>query len=275
MLRSRVSTAGVELPELEVLEQRLRGTAEDTVTAVDAMLERGVSAIAVLGGDGTNRLVAGRCGDVPLCPLSTGTNNAFPELREATVAGLAAGLVATGQVGTEALRREKVLRVAVNDVATDCALVDVARTREPWIGARALWRPEAVEEAVVAFGEPRAVGLSALAGLLDPVPREAAHGLHLVLGDPAHAPVRLRAPLAPGMVTEIGILERRVVACGETVTFRSGSGSLALDGEREVELTEGDRVEATLERDGPLVVDVEAAMQAAARRGLLTAAGEA
>jgi predicted polyphosphate/ATP-dependent NAD kinase len=275
MLRSRVSTAGVELPELEVLEQRLRGTAEDTVTAVDAMLERGVSAIAVLGGDGTNRLVAGRCGDVPLCPLSTGTNNAFPELREATVAGLAAGLVATGQVGTEALRREKVLRVAVNDVATDCALVDVARTREPWIGARALWRPEAVEEAVVAFGEPRAVGLSALAGLLDPVPREAAHGLHLLLGDPAHAPVRLRAPLAPGMVTEIGILERRVVACGETVTFRSGSGSLALDGEREVELTEGDRVEATLERDGPLVVDVEAAMQAAARRGLLTAAGEA
>jgi predicted polyphosphate/ATP-dependent NAD kinase len=271
MLRSRMGTAGVELPELEVLDQRLRGTAEDTVEAVRAMLERGVAAIAVLGGDGTNRLVAARCGDVPLIPLSTGTNNAFPELREATVAGLAAGLVATGALGREVLRREKILRVAVNGVSTDSALVDVARTREPWIGARALWRPEAIEEAVVAFGEPRAVGLSALAGLLDPVAREAPHGLHLTLGDPARAPVRLRAPLAPGVVAEVGIVGRRVVACGETVTLARGSGSLALDGERELELTDSDEVAVTLERHGPLVIDVEAAMREAASRGLLAA----
>jgi predicted polyphosphate/ATP-dependent NAD kinase len=275
MLRSRKGTAGVELPELEVLEMRLRGTADDTAVAVAAMLEHGVSAIAVLGGDGTNRVVAGRCGDVPLCPLSTGTNNAFPEFREATVAGLATGLVAAGRLGTEVLRREKILRVTVNGENRDCALVDVARTREPWIGARALWRPEAIEEALVAFGEPRAVGLSALAGLLDPVPREAAHGLHLILGDAARAPVRLRAPLAPGLVADVGILERRLVPCGETVSFRGGSGSLALDGERELELVETDRVEVALEQDGPLVVDVEAAMREAARRGLLTTGGGA
>ena len=55
-----------------------------------------MAAIVVLGGDGTHRVVAEARGDVPLCALSTGTNNVFPELREATVAGLATGLVATG-----------------------------------------------------------------------------------------------------------------------------------------------------------------------------------
>jgi predicted polyphosphate/ATP-dependent NAD kinase len=269
MLRSRAGTAGVELPELEVLDMRLRGTAEDTAAAVAAMVERSVRAIAVLGGDGTNRVVAGACGDVPLCPLSTGTNNAFPELREATVAGLATGFVVTGRVGEAALRREKILRVAVNGAERDCALVDVARTREPWVGARALWRPGTIAEAVVAFGEPHAVGLSSLAGLLDPAPRAADHGLHLILADPARAALAVEAPLAPGLVATVGIARHRRVACGETVALTPGTGSLALDGERELELAEEDAVEVTLAREGPLVVDVEAVMAEAAARGLL------
>ncbi len=45
----------------------------------------------VLGGDGTNRLVAKKIGNIPLVPISTGTNNAFPINIDPTVAGLAAG----------------------------------------------------------------------------------------------------------------------------------------------------------------------------------------
>ncbi len=48
------------------------------------MAEREVALIAVLGGDGTHKAVAAEVGDIPLLTLSTGTNNAFPELREAT-----------------------------------------------------------------------------------------------------------------------------------------------------------------------------------------------
>lgn len=40
----------------------VEGTADDTRRAVALMLERGVSAIAVLGGDGTHRVVARACG---------------------------------------------------------------------------------------------------------------------------------------------------------------------------------------------------------------------
>ena len=55
----------------------------------------GASCIITLGGDGTNRAVAKTCGDTPLLPISTGTNNVFPFMVEGTLAGMAAGVVAT------------------------------------------------------------------------------------------------------------------------------------------------------------------------------------
>ena len=58
---------------------------------------RGAGVIVLLGGDGTVRAASATSGDVALLPLSTGTNNAFPEMWEATVAGTAAGLLATGR----------------------------------------------------------------------------------------------------------------------------------------------------------------------------------
>ena len=142
--------AAQRLPELEVLEMALREDARDSAEAVLAMAERQVAAIVVLGGDGTHRVVARHCGDIPLCALSTGTNNAFPELREATVAGLATGRLG----GDELVRRAKQLEVAVDGGARDSALVDVAVTAERWVGSRALWRVGSISEALVTFASP-------------------------------------------------------------------------------------------------------------------------
>src|SRR5499427_4807614 len=86
-------------PEVEFLDgQPIRQTAQDTVNAVRRMVTAGARVIVCLGGDGTARVAASAAGDVALLPLSTGTNNVFPAVREATIAGLAAGLVATGAV---------------------------------------------------------------------------------------------------------------------------------------------------------------------------------
>ena len=105
----------------------------DTVCAVERMVAREVSAIIVLGGDGTHRLVASACGEIPLMTLSTGTNNVFPEMREATIAGMAAGLIATGKVSTaEGTARNKVLRVEVDGHARGLAVVDVSVSSEWW-----------------------------------------------------------------------------------------------------------------------------------------------
>jgi predicted polyphosphate/ATP-dependent NAD kinase len=259
------------LPELELIEMTMHHDARDTVEAVEAMLERGVKAIAVLGGDGTSRIVARHCADdLPLCTLSTGTNNAFSEMREATVAGLATGMVATGRIGDEALRREKILRVGLNgDERRDCALVDVAMNSERFVGARALWRPRDVSEIVVSSARPDAVGLSSIAGLLVPTGRDAPHGLHIRLAPPENAETVLTVPLAPGLVVPVGVNEVNRVELGETVELTPGVGSVALDGEREVEVGSTDEVEVGLNPDGPLTIDVGAAMREATRRGLL------
>ena len=261
------------LPELELVEMTVRHSARDSVYAVTEMGERGVAAIVVLGGDGTNRIVARHCGGIPLCPLSTGTNNAFPEMREATVAGLATGLVATGQVGDEVLHREKILRVGLNgDPDHDCALVDVALSAQRWVGARALWRGADVSEVMVASAAPDAVGLSSVAGLLDPTPRSANYGLHVRLTDPTEAEVVVTVPLAPGLVVPVGVAGHRHIEPGETVYLEPASGSVALDGEREIEIGPDDRVEVRLDPDGPLTIDVGEVMREAARRGLLNGA---
>lgn len=129
-------------PFLEFLDMPLRQSVEDTRLAARRMVERGVALIAVLGGDGTHKAVAAEVGDVPLLALSTGTNNAFPELREATGAGLAGGLCASNRVPPEiGLRRNK--RLLVREPRRglcEWALVDVAVSPQPFIGARAISR---------------------------------------------------------------------------------------------------------------------------------------
>src|SRR5680860_185698 len=272
-LRGRTGMLAAQpLPEVEFLDIAPQGDAGDTARAVTAMVERGARAIAVLGGDGTHRIVAKHCHDVPLCALSTGTNNAFPEFREATAAGLAAGLVATGRVDFRAsLRREKLLSVAVSGGRIDRALVDVALSTDRWIGARALWRPQDLSEAFVTFGDPCAVGLSAVAGQLDPTARSTPWGLHLRFAPPERAASVVTAALAPGLVTAVGVDEIRRLQPGEVVETTMPGGCVALDGEREIELSDGDRVSVTL-GEGPLVIDVDKVMAQAAAHHLFNGA---
>ena len=92
-----------QAPELVFLDMQVEDGPADTVQGAAQMAAAGAKAIVVLGGDGTQRLVAGACGEIPIMPLSTGTNNVFPESREATIAGLAAGLVATGKIPAQKL----------------------------------------------------------------------------------------------------------------------------------------------------------------------------
>jgi predicted polyphosphate/ATP-dependent NAD kinase len=252
------------LPSLEALPMPLTGTAADSVRAVELMRAAGASVIVVLGGDGTHRVVAKACGDVPLCALSTGTNNTFPEVHEGTVAGLAAGLVATGRAGDGALRRELALAVELGDAEQELALVDVVLSAEPFTGARALWRGSGVAELFVACANPTAVGFSSIAGLLHPLPRAGGQGLHVRLTDDlAAADLVLRVPLAPGLLAPVGVAGFRTLELGEEIAAATKGGCVALDGEREIERRRGERVTVRLV-PGPLTIDVDAVMRHAA-----------
>ena len=92
----------------QFVEQTVTGHQSDSTAAASMMRDAGARCIVTLGGDGTNRLVAKGCGDVPLAPISTGTNNVFPREIEGTLAGIAAATVATRRANRDQVcRRSK------------------------------------------------------------------------------------------------------------------------------------------------------------------------
>jgi predicted polyphosphate/ATP-dependent NAD kinase len=266
---ARERNLGRSLPEVRILEMPVTTTVDDTLRATAAMVDAGVAAIVVLGGDGTHRAVVRRCGKVPLAGLSTGTNNAFPEMREPTITGLATGLYASGSVpADDVLLPNKVLEVCINDgERVDLALVDVVVSSEPFVGARALWRTEHLHELFVTFADPEAIGMSAIAGLLRPVGRREPFGLQVTLDPDAAAPT-LRAPIAPGLIEPVAVASSGVLRPDEAVTVAHRGGVVALDGEREIELRRDDHLTVTLRCDAFRSIDVPGCMRAAALRGL-------
>ena len=255
-------------PEVEFLDgQPIRQTAQDTVDAVRRMVTAGARVIICLGGDGTARVAASAAGEVPLLPLSTGTNNVFPAVREATIAGLAAGLVATGAVPADvAVTRAKLLEARVAE-RTETALVDVAVSTERHVGARAVWDPATVTQVFCAFAEPDAVGLSSILGQLSPVARGDPHGVTARIA--ADAPEQVLAPIAPGLVVPVGVREIERMRPGAVYPVDARAGVIAVDGERELTFEPGERPEVRLRADGPRCIDVPAVLAASARLGLL------
>ncbi|HEY6311823.1 MAG TPA: NAD(+)/NADH kinase [Streptosporangiaceae bacterium] len=267
-IERRSVLAAPRWPEVEFLDgQPIRQSAQDTVDAVRRMVIAGARVIVCLGGDGTARVAASAAGDVPMLALSTGTNNVFPAVREATIAGLAAGLVATGAVpDSVATGRVKLLDVRVGDRA-ETALVDVAVSTERHVGARAVWDPATVTQLFCAFAEPDAIGLSSVLGQLSPVTRVDPHGITARLSPGAARQVL--APIAPGLVVPVGVGDIEPMFVGSAFPVDAGAGVIAVDGERELTFGAGEVPVVRLRADGPRCVDVPAVLAASARLGLL------
>jgi predicted polyphosphate/ATP-dependent NAD kinase len=264
--------AGSRWPEVEFLDgQPIRQTAQDTVDAVRRMVTSGARVIVCLGGDGTARVTASAAGDVPMLALSTGTNNTFPAVREATIAGLAAGLVATGSVPADGVTtRAKLLEVRVGDRA-ETALIDVAVSTERHVGSRAVWDPATLTQLFCAFAEPDAIGLSSILGQLSPVARHEPHGVTARISPQAARSVL--APIAPGLVVPVGVSGIERMRPGSVYPVDARAGVIAVDGERELTFEPGERPTVRLRGDGPRCLDVPAVLAASARLGLLRRAG--
>ncbi|HTT12053.1 MAG TPA: NAD(+)/NADH kinase [Burkholderiaceae bacterium] len=267
-------------PRVEFLDLEPTSTVEDTFQAARMMQAAHVSAIVVLGGDGTHRAVVRECSDIPIAGLSTGTNNAFPEMREPTITALAVALYANGRIApAEALVPNKLLEVAITGhagrgqkqpaVRRDVALVDAVISTERFTGARALWRPESLAAVYLTFADPQAIGLSAIGGLLQPLGRRDPGGLALQLSeDPQQRRLMVNAPIAPGLVRAVGIAHMEPMVAGRPFVVTQEAGVVALDGERELAFDGADRVTITLREDAFPTVDVARCMQVAARDGL-------
>lgn len=249
------------------VELEARYDETDTVRTAAALRDLGCGAIVVLGGDGTNRAVALGWRDAPVVPISTGTNNVFPHHVEATLAGAAAGLVASGRLALDEVSRPaKVVEVEVDDEAGDLALIDAVLVDERFVGSRALFDPPALRLAVLSRAEPAAVGVSSVGGLLEPCGAQDEAGVVVRLAPPDAAPTRLRAPLAPGWYAEVGVAAHERLALGQAVEVR-GPGILAFDGERHRRLRPGQGARLRVVRRGPRVIAVDEALRRAAHAG--------
>jgi predicted polyphosphate/ATP-dependent NAD kinase len=254
--------------KLDYVEMPVADHQGASTKAARAMVEQGVDCIVTLGGDGTNRVVAKGCGEVPLIPISTGTNNVFPSNIEGTLAGIAAGSLASGGLDRgEVCRRSKRIDIFIDGKLHDTALVDAAITRQMFVGARAVWDTKSLHAMFLTRAEPASIGLSSIGSRLVPVSIDEECGLYVRLdGEPGPNATTVTAPIAPGTVSRVEIADWQKVAPGEKIEIDLHPGTIALDGEREVELLPNQDVYATLSMEGPWVVDVPEAMSLVATR---------
>lgn len=265
---TRRATENLQLPlKVAFLDLPLHHNERDSVEAAQAMRDAGCGSVVSLGGDGTNRALALGWPDAPLIPLSTGTNNAFPIHMEPTVAGVAAGLIATGAVdlGLHSARAKVVAVEAGGD--SDMALIDAVAVDDPYVGSLELFDPETIKIGVFTRADPAAIGFSGLAGTVLPCTADEDRGVVLEFAPPSRSPARLvRAALAPGWFATVGLARSEYMELDARVEV-AGPCLLAFDGERSRRLHPGQSAALRVVRQGPRVIDVGAVVHSGAQTG--------
>ena len=251
-----------------LIDMPVEGGPKDSERASEHLRAAGADCIVVLGGDGTCRVVAKGCGEVPLLPISTGTNNVVPYLMEGTVAGLAAAFVALNpNLAREQLCwRHKKLLIKINGREVDMALVDVTLVAAQFVGSRAVWEADVLRQVFVTRAQPSNIGLSTVIGMLRPIGPAEAFGAAASIQSNGR---QVLAPIAPGRIASVGIGELVMLSPGVPKSVLGERPAvLALDGEREIALRPGDRAEVTLQLEGPWIVDVERTLRLAVEVGI-------
>lgn len=243
---------------IEIIGDEVHPASFHSRRMAEQLKELGVGALVTLGGDGTHRDVAKGWRDAPMVPVSTGTNNVFPQMIEATVAGHAAAVAATGAQPLELIaHRAKILDVTGEGIKDDLALIDIAMVEGSFTASRAVWDVDTLRQLIVTTAEPATIGLSSIAAKVAPVTRQEFGGVHIHFG-PGQT---VRAPIAPGLYHDVEIASFDRIALGQSITI-DGPGVLAFDGERDVVLAPGQQVTITLRANGPWVIDPTTALAA-------------
>jgi predicted polyphosphate/ATP-dependent NAD kinase len=251
--------------KITLLDFEIQGTQDDSIRAARIMGDEKVDCIITLGGDGTNRVVSKGCGQIPLIPISTGTNNVFSVLCEGTTAGIAAGILARKIVDeAKTVRATKKISVLSKHGEEDLALVDAVLVDDPFIRARALWEEQKIRHVFLTQAEPGSIGICSLGSALCPVKRNDQFGLMIELGAGGD---KVRAPIAPGLVRDVEVKSFRIWRFKEKISLPSCFATIALDGEREVEINHGDQYHLVLSENGPRVVNVPEVLREGTKAG--------
>jgi hypothetical protein len=122
----------------------------------------------------------------------------------------------------------------------------------------------------VTFGRPDGIGMSSVVGLLAPLDRETPEGRRVQLVPVGETENLLSAPIAPGLIEDIGIGVVEIMKPNQLHQPSVSEGSFALDGERELTFSETDDVSIRLQIDAFRTINVLDCMTYSAKHGLLT-----
>jgi hypothetical protein len=246
------------------LEMRMEGVQDDSTQAAAMLNDMGAACMITLGGDGTNRAVAKTCGETPLLPISTGTNNVFPYMMESTLAGIAAGLLALHPAYAEScVKRRPRLEIKDGLRLVDMALVDIVVSTAGFVGSRALWEVSSLREIFLAHVEPGHIGFSSVGGHLG-IKAGPGQGLHIIVGEGGQ---KVTAPIAPGLIRRVPVKSSRLINPLDAIPISQTPGLAALDGERELNVGKNDHLTVSLNPQGPLVIDIASAIRRASVEG--------
>jgi hypothetical protein len=274
----RINSRAVEhLPQranVEILKYPLTHTARDTETMADLMWAAGCRTFIVLGGDGTNRIVARRYPNACILPLSTGTNNVFPLFVEASIAGAAAGLIASQQLAVEeTCIRCKQIHVQADQPEArqaDIALIDAVLLKDDELGSLLPYSADKLSTLLLTRAEPASVGLSPIGGYLDACGHRDDFGLLVECAKQGRTQVSV--PISPGLWQEVNIVDYRRIDLDKVASIK-GEGILALDGDRSISLGKSESAVLSVRRDGPWIIEPDTVMRMASARGLLSRNG--
>ena len=254
------------LSEVEIIDMKVKGNADDSIMATSIMQEKGVGCIIALGGDGTSRAVAKAIKDTPLISISTGTNNVYPLMLEGTVVGIAAAAISTQTFDIrKTCSRDKRIEIYKDDEMIDIALIDCVISRQTFIGSKAIWDFEDIQKVIVSRAHPASIGFSAIVGVKFLVGEDSDFGASINVNVGEN---NLLVPIAAGSMESITVDEPIIHPLNEFFSIEMKyNGIMALDGEREIPFKEGQIFKFRITREGPLRVNVNATLEEAQKNG--------
>ncbi len=124
-----------------------------------------------------------------------------------------------------------------------------------------MWETSQVKQIYVSRASPTSIGLFSVVGMLRPIDPDQAVGAVARLGTPGS---RLKAPILPGRLKEVQVQSLDTLEpIVPWALVQQRPVVLALDGEREMVLKEGQEASVRLSLAGPWMVNVELVLEEA------------
>ena len=166
------------------------------------------------------------------------------------------------------ISRDKRIEIYKDGNLLDIALIDAVISKDVFIGSKAIWNMDAIEN-ICNKRSPASIGFSSLVGCKKIIYPHDDFGAYVDLNSSRSE--NIKAPIAAGLVESISVSQPVILDFDDEFEFiAKDRGTIALDGEREVEFSKDQRFIFKVRRTGPLHVDVVKALESAQENGFFT-----